>query len=113
MAAPSQHDLLLRPGITTTWGIRWEQSRDGGHTFEPVSWEGWTATAELRSETGERWWTGPVSLEASGLARIIIHADALTATAWEHRGHGHWSVTATHMDGRIERVGEGHFYLER
>lgn len=106
-------DVLLRRGITNEWGIHCEHSSDNGGTFEPLSWAGWRAVLELRSVDGDNWLTLPVSLEAGGLARALVPADALTSSTWERRGSGTWSITAAHADGRVDRLGDGYFYLER
>ena len=108
----ARQDVLLRRGVTTEWGIRWEHSDDGGHTFAPVDWAGWTGTVELVSLLGDVWWSAPVSLEASGLARLTVPADALTDPVWATRPQGEWRANITHTDGRVDRLGDGYIYVE-
>lgn len=110
--ATARGDVLLRRGITEEWGIRWEHSTDGGRTFEPVSWAGWSGELQLTSITGEVWAARPVSLEAGALCRVVIPHDLLAGAEWAARSQGAWSVTLTHDDGRRERLADGYFYLE-
>lgn len=107
-----RHDVLLRRGVTTEWGIRWETTPDGGRTYAPVAWAGWAGTLTLRSVRGEEWVTLPVSLEPGGLCRVTVPAVALTGAVWAGRAHGTWAVVLTGPAGRVERLAGGIFYLE-
>lgn len=103
-------DMLLRRGITNEWAVKWEQSTDGV-TYQPVSMAGWSATAELLSLTGEVWLSITAFPSSNGVTVARIGPTVLTSEAWRGRTQGAWRMTATNGT-RVERLGDGYFYLE-
>lgn len=105
-------DVVIRRGVTTEWGVRWERSVDGGATFAPVDLEGWAGVLELRSLHSELWLSKPVTGDASGLVIATITPPDTASAVWAGRSNGTWLINMTDPDGRIERLGDGYFYLE-
>lgn len=105
-------DVLIRRGVTTEWGVRWERSEDGGVTFEPVDLSAWTGVIELRSAHADVWLTKPVAGDASGLAVATIDPVDTADPVWAGRAGGNWLINMTDPDGRVERLGDGYFSLE-
>ncbi|WP_051701744.1 hypothetical protein [Mycetocola saprophilus] len=103
-------DVLLRRGVSETWGVRWEQ--DSGSGYAPVDISTWSGTVQLRSDTGEVWAEFPVQTFTDGLATVTIAADALTTPIWATRGAGNWRMNITNTSGHVERLADGYFYLE-
>lgn len=109
--ATARGDILLRRGVTTEWGVRWEHSSDGGKTYELVNMTGWIGTLELRSPAGDVWLT--LALEpGNGLCRVVVPADALASPEWAARSSGTWLVNVTDAEGQVDRLGDGYFYME-
>jgi hypothetical protein len=109
--ATGRQDVLLRRGVTETWGVRWEQSEDGS-TFTPVDLSAWTGVVELRSMSNDVWLSKPVIGDSSGLAAATITPADTAAPEWVGRPSGTWLINMTAPDGRVERLGDGYFYLE-
>lgn len=110
--ATGRGDVLIRRGVTTEWGVRWERSVDAGVTFAPVDMLGWAGVVELRSIQSDLWLTKSVGCTDDGLAIVTLDPDDLAAPEWGGRSQGTWLINVTDPDGRVERLGDGYFYLE-
>jgi hypothetical protein len=109
--ATGRGDVLLRRGVNNEWGVRWERSEDGAR-FEPVDMTTWIGVLELRSVQSELWLSKPVSGGASGLVIATVQPADTAGLAWAGRAAGTWLINMTDPDGRVERLGDGYFYLE-
>lgn len=110
--ATGRGDVLIRRGVTTQWGVRWERSIDGGATFEAVDLSDWTAVLELRSPLGEVWLSKAVTTDASGLAVATIDPADTADPEWGGRSSGSWLINATAPDAHVERLADGYFAFE-
>lgn len=107
----ARQDVLIRRGADTEWAIRWENSTNGGTTFNPVDMSGDEGTLLLLSPLGEVWLQRTVSGEASGMVVLSLSLEDFSDPVWATRSGGAWLVNISHED-RLERLGEGNFILE-
>lgn len=105
-------DVLIRRGVTTEWGVRWERSVDGGVTFELVNMLGWSGVVELRSVMSDLWLSKPVACSDDGSAVVTLTPADTADVVWAGRSQGTWLMNVIDPDGRVERLGDGYFYLE-
>lgn len=105
-------DVLIRRGVSDTWGVKWEQKTDPQGTYEPVDLSDWSGVCQLRSDAGDVWAELPVTTSVDGLTKVVVPAAALTGPEWAGRRSGNWLINLTAPDAHVERLGDGYFYLE-
>lgn len=103
-------DLLLRRGVDEAFAVRWLW--DEGDGFKPKDLTEWTATCELRSPSGDVWASLDCETTADGLAFVRIPAELYESPEWAGRAQGTWRIDGIESAGRVERLGDGYFYLE-
>ena len=108
----ARQDVVIRRGARTQWAIRWEQSTDGGRTFEQVDLAGHGARARLTSPTGEAWLDLDAYISPDNLVVITTNPDDFADPAWASRSGGVWLCDLITPDDAVIRHGEGYVYLE-
>ncbi|MDF7641718.1 hypothetical protein PT279_08995 [Bifidobacterium sp. ESL0784] len=110
---PGRGDVLLHRGGTESIGVRWTQDRGDGKGYQPVDLLHWQGVLELRSPSGELWYSQQCRMTADGLAYAVIPASAFAADAWGQRTVGEWRIRAWPTDDTdgAEVLGWGYFAL--
>lgn len=107
-----RQDIILRRGVTDSLAVSWMRSSDGGATFQPVDLSAWTGALELLSTGGEVWLSKPVMLDEFGMATVAVDPADTSDLVWAGRASGVWRIDATDVDGYVERLASGYFFLE-
>lgn len=109
-----QQDVLIRRGVDTRWGVRWQQASAPGGPLSPVNTSGWSGVCELRAPApdGALWLSIPVLGETNGVTVVTVTAGMVAAAVWDGRPSGQWLINLTSPDGERVRLGDGLFFLE-
>lgn len=108
----ARSDVRLIRGDSSRLGARWRRrGLDGSVT--PVDLIGWSGVVELRSPTGELWWSATTDvMTTDGYAVATVPPNAWTSPEWAGRRSGSWSVTVTSPDKQTVRtLGWGYWHM--
>jgi hypothetical protein len=99
----ARRDLRLIRGDSYRIGARWSHIKPDG-TRVPVDLRGWSGVVELRSPSGQLWWSGACVTGMDGLAVASVLPDLLAAPEWAGRRSGAWKCVVTSPDGLTSRT---------
>ena len=96
-------DMRLIRGDSSRLGARWRRRGPDG-SVTPVDLSGWSGVVELRSSSGQLWWSGACVTGMDGLAVASVLPDLLAAPEWAGRRSGAWKCVVTSPDGLTSRT---------
>jgi hypothetical protein len=104
-------DVRLVRGDSSRLGVRWRRRHPDG-SVTAVDLSGWSGVVELRSPSGELWWSVRCAMDADGFAVASIPPGLLSAPQWDGRRSGSWKCVAASPDGtRVRTLAWGYVLI--